>query len=148
MTNILFYLTPYHTLEDVFATATRVIEKSLRGGHQTVVGFDNDKALKQFIAHIQSLADTSFFPYTISKETLSYGIDDAIIFAHGHTPNALNDVFINFGSQTPVNFSRFNRLIEWVWQEENALIASRARYKFYKQRGYPLTEHDLRHLST
>jgi DNA polymerase-3 subunit chi len=53
------------------------------------------------------------------------------------------DVIINLDREPPSVFSRFDRLLEIVTPEESDLIASRQRYRFYKERGYDLVTHDL-----
>jgi DNA polymerase-3 subunit chi len=54
------------------------------------------------------------------------------------------DVLINLGNEPPPVFSRFERLVEIVTDEENDLVQGRQRYRFYKDRGYELVNHDLR----
>lgn len=53
------------------------------------------------------------------------------------------DVIINLGDDPPSVFSRFDRLLEIVTEDETDLIASRQRYRFYRERGYELVTHDL-----
>jgi DNA polymerase-3 subunit chi len=53
------------------------------------------------------------------------------------------DVLINLDPAPPSVFSRFDRLLEIVTQDESDLVASRQRYRFYKERGYQLVTHDL-----
>jgi DNA polymerase III subunit chi len=53
------------------------------------------------------------------------------------------DVIINLDDSPPSVFSRFDRLLEIVTADETDLMASRQRYRFYKERGYELVTHDL-----
>jgi DNA polymerase III subunit chi len=53
------------------------------------------------------------------------------------------DVIINLDDEPPSVFSRFDRLLEIVTADEGDLMASRHRYRFYKERGYELVTHDL-----
>ncbi len=54
------------------------------------------------------------------------------------------DVLINLGSEPPPVFSRFERLMEIVTEDESDVQNGRQRYRFYKDRGYELLSHDLR----
>ncbi len=54
------------------------------------------------------------------------------------------DVLINLDHEAPPIFSRFDRLVEIVTDEENDLALGRKRYRYYKDRGYELVNHDLR----
>ena len=42
-------------------------------------------------------------------------------------------------TQTPTNFARFERLFEIVSTNADDVAIGRDRYRFYQQRGYPLT---------
>ena len=59
----------------------------------------------------------------------------------GDTPH--HDNLLNLSAESPLFFSRFERLLELVSTEEADRLAGRARYKFYRERGYPMFTHDL-----
>jgi DNA polymerase-3 subunit chi len=52
-------------------------------------------------------------------------------------------VLINLHPQTPPFFSRFERLAEIVALDGDAAEAGRARYRFYRERGYAIRTHNL-----
>jgi DNA polymerase-3 subunit chi len=54
------------------------------------------------------------------------------------------DILINMDEQYPVQFSRFDRLLEIVTTDENDRTKGRERYKFYQERGYAIKTHDMR----
>ncbi len=54
-----------------------------------------------------------------------------------------HDVLINLGDAVPLFFGRFERLAEIVVQEAGARAAGRERYRFYRDRGYPLHHHEI-----
>lgn len=51
-------------------------------------------------------------------------------------------VLVNLQRDPPPFFSRFERLAEVVGADEAQLAAGRARYRFYRERGYELKQHD------
>ena len=55
-------------------------------------------------------------------------------------------MLINLGAAIPEFFSRFERVAEIVLNDPESLRASRARWSFYKDRGYPLEHHDMQHM--
>lgn len=55
------------------------------------------------------------------------------------------DVIINLSDEPPPVFSRFERLMEIVTNEEPDLSLGRQRYRYYKDRGYELVNHNLQH---
>ena len=54
--------------------------------------------------------------------------------------NALlqDDMLVNLTDAEPIFFSRFTHLVELVSDGEQDKIAARARYKFYRDRGYEI----------
>jgi len=54
---------------------------------------------------------------------------------------------VNFCSDNPQSFSRFERLIEIVGQEEEDKTQARDRFRFYRDRGYEIRTHDLAKLT-
>lgn len=51
-------------------------------------------------------------------------------------------VLVNLHPEPPPFFSRFERLAEVVGADEAQLLAGRTRYRFYRERGYELRQHD------
>ncbi|MCY1304906.1 DNA polymerase III chi subunit, HolC [compost metagenome] len=54
-----------------------------------------------------------------------------------------HQLLINLSDQPPAQFASFERLIEVVGSGAAAREAGRQRYRFYRERGYPLTHHDI-----
>lgn len=55
-------------------------------------------------------------------------------------------VLINLHAEPPPFFSRFERLAEIVGIDDEDAAAGRARYRFYRERGYDLRTHNLAEL--
>lgn len=51
-------------------------------------------------------------------------------------------VLLNLHPDPPPFFSRFERLAEVVAADEVNVVAGRARFRFYRERGYELRQHD------
>jgi DNA polymerase-3 subunit chi len=52
-------------------------------------------------------------------------------------------VLVNLHADPPPFFARFERLAEIVGCDDDAAAAARARWRFYKERGYELKSHNL-----
>lgn len=52
-------------------------------------------------------------------------------------------VLINLRAEPPSFFSRFERLVEIVGIDQTDAAAGRARFRFYRERGYELRTHSL-----
>jgi DNA polymerase-3 subunit chi len=53
-----------------------------------------------------------------------------------------DDMLINLTANEPSIFSRFTQLVELVGDEEQDKLAARARFKFYRDRGYEIKSID------
>ena len=51
-------------------------------------------------------------------------------------------MLLNLHAEPPPFFSRFERLAELVASDERNVAAGRARFRFYRERGYELRQHD------
>lgn len=140
MTKIDFYLLNTDSLEYRLNYACKLIEKVYQKGHRILVVAEEVEA-RQLDKRLWDYKPESFIPHGLITEDdtnlpvhISWDLQDA----KDH-----NDVLINLGIQSPEYFSRFTRMLEVICQEESIIKEGRSRYKFYKDRGYPLTMHKL-----
>lgn len=61
----------------------------------------------------------------------------------GRHPDSERSVLINLGTDVPPFFSRFERTLEVINQQEEIRDSGRKRYSYYQQRGYPLAHHKM-----
>jgi DNA polymerase-3 subunit chi len=65
-----------------------------------------------------------------------------LIAGDGEAPEGV-ELLLNLGAESPPHFARFERLLEIVSTDDDERIAGRARFKFYRDRGYAIESHDL-----
>lgn len=53
------------------------------------------------------------------------------------------EVMVNLTADVPSFFSRFERVLEIVHGDTAKRASGRLRYKYYKDRGYPLSTHEI-----
>jgi len=85
----------------------------------------------------------SFIPHTLYTEGGGADPDTPIRIGTGVPPPDQHDVLINLADQVPDWFSRFTRVAEVAAGDGEQLQLARHRYRFYKERGYPLTDHKI-----
>jgi DNA polymerase III subunit chi len=121
--------------------ACRLARKIFRAGQKAVFYHPDSAVLARFDEALWTFSEREFIPHV--------RFDDPIA---AHTPLWLSDqatdgpdssLMVNLSSQTPEGFSRFDRLIELVSREPEIVQAGRARYRFYRDCGYPLQTHDM-----
>lgn len=132
----------FHILQDTSVGARwlyvcRFIEKVERLGHQILVTVDTEEEAHELDDLLWSFKPESFIPHQI------IGGDEETRVEISFTGESGNhqDVLINLSSRIPEFFGRFARLAEIVIQEPKILEITREHYKFYKQRGYAITQH-------
>ena len=52
-------------------------------------------------------------------------------------------MLLNLHCEWPPAFSRFQRLVEIVGRDDEDRAAARGRFRFYRDRGYEIVNHDL-----
>lgn len=54
-----------------------------------------------------------------------------------------DECLLNLSDEVPPGFSRFQQLIEIVSADDNDKLPGRERFRFYRERGYPLEARDI-----
>jgi len=130
----------YTSVADPLRLAARIVTKAWRT-HGNVRVLTLDPAMTDVLDRLLwREPQSSFVPHCrlaspIAAETPVW-VDDAL----EHTGPA--EVLVNLHSAPPPFFSRFERLAEIVAADDDALAAGRARYRYYRERGYELRQHD------
>lgn len=126
MTRIEFYILFGSHREDKLAYAQRLALQSLarrRSVHiHTACAMDTAALISEF----QHLENT-----------------DSLTIDHKGEPEADLDMLINLAAEVPYFFSRFETTCEVVQDEIRAREMARERYRFYQERGYPLSHREI-----
>ena len=139
MTRVDFYVVKSSGAEARLSVAARLTEKALGRGHRVFINCDSQSQVDTLDDYLWRFKSSSFVPHcpasSDAEEQVVLGFEDA--------PGSHNDVLINLALAPPSFFARFERVAEVVTQDENSLQALRDAWRHYKDRGYPLTKHDL-----
>lgn len=145
MTKIDFYI-----LEGVGASrpdlfSCRLLEKIYLKGHRCYVYQPESLQAKKLDQLLWSFREGSFVPHQqMEKNQRTDPARLNVISIGGDTPPAQeDDVLVNMALDVPLFFSRFHRLVEIVGTNPQQKEASRQRYRFYRDRGYPLESHQI-----
>jgi DNA polymerase-3 subunit chi len=84
---------------------------------------------------------TGFLPHCAPHDALA-GETPVLIAAGEETPEGFG-VLLNLSTECPPHFERFERLCELVGRDDDEKAAGRGRYRYYRDRGYRITDHDL-----
>lgn len=82
-----------------------------------------------------------FVPHCALHDPLA--AETPVLIASGKEAPDECQLLLNLSAETPPHFERFERLLEVVGTDEGERNAARERYRFYRDRGYPIANHDL-----
>ena len=141
MTRIDFYILNEKARHDRFFLSCRITEKAWHQKHRIMIQTNSEQEAGHMNQLLWTYREQSFIPHEllpcINPETTPVTI--------GWTGDAADecDVLINLAAEIPPFFSRFERLVEIVDKDPAHRQISRIHYRYYQERGYPLTNHKL-----
>lgn len=150
MTRVDFYLlqsaaaaesgAPTEGIGAKLALACRLADKAYRLGHKIYI-YTPDAALAARLDDLLWVQNPgSFIPHHIYKEGEPQA---AVAIGTVPPPAALDEVLVSLSAEVPDFFSRFERVVELVGNDETEKAQSRERFRFYRDRGYTLQTHTL-----
>ncbi len=138
MTKVDFYQLPADSQDERQLFACRLAEKAFRQGLDVYLHTGNQQQAEAMDELLWSFRSHSFLPHGLMTEP------QAINIGFGNDPGGHHQLLINLSNTIPDFFSRFERVSEIIVDQEQLKVAGRQNYKFYKDRGYALSFHDMR----
>lgn len=140
MTSIEFY----HNAADRIAAACRLIGDLYSQGRRVLVYAPDEPVAGRMDRMLWVQPSIGFVPHVRAASPLAAETPVVIGASLEDLPH--DDVLINLDGDLPPGFSRFARLIEVVGLDEADRGPARARFKFYRDRGYALATRDFSEL--
>ena len=127
----------HSNIPDKISYACRLVRKARAADCQIVLVGDRVQ-LAALDTALWTFSELDFVPHVLADDALAN--QTPVILADASN-DALphHQILINLGMQTPPHFARFERLFEIVSTDADDIAGGRDRYRFYQQRGYPLT---------
>lgn len=141
MTQVDFYILKDDADGNRFLLACRVAEKARNAGHRVLIHTTSDDESRHMDQLLWTYNKSSFVPHGLLGD--ADPAQNPVLIGNAHSDHEEHDVLINLATEVPTVFSRFSRLAECVDNDEVVRTASRERYRFYRDRGYPLSVHEL-----
>ena len=127
----------HSNIPDKIGYACRLIRKARKADCRVVVLADAQQ-LPLIDAALWTFSDLDFIAHVKSDDALA--AQTPVILVDNDTDVLPHyQVLINLTTQPPTHFARFERLVEIVSTNADDVLSGRERYRFYQQRGYPLT---------
>jgi DNA polymerase-3 subunit chi len=131
----------YFHVENKLQTACALSAKACSRGMRVLAYCADSAASQKFNRLLWCLQAVSFIPHCTADDPLA--AVTPVIIDHDGSRLPHDDVLINLRPEWPEFFGRFQRLIEIVSLDETDRAEARSRYKFYRDRGYAIQNHDL-----
>ena len=126
----------YHYAEDKLGFACRLATKAFEQSSRLVVYTPEKSLLERFDRSLWTFQSTKFVPHCFAGAPVA--AETPIILATSGDELPHHDVLLNLGDEWPPFFSSFERLLEIVATDDADKEHARARYAFYKKRGYDI----------
>lgn len=138
MTSIDFYFNAGDRLE----VACRLAGKALQKKNRVLIYAPQAEIAQRIDRMLWTAQAVSFLPHCAAHDALA--AETPVLIAIDETPpTTACEVLLNLSQECPPFFERHERLLEIVAQEDEERQAGRARYAFYRDRGYAIRNHDL-----
>ena len=116
--------------------ACRLAAKAMANGNEVYIHAEDDQAAQAVDDLLWTYPEQRFVPHELLTQTPTAPINIGC-----KEPRHIDDVLINLSGDVPGFFGRFDRVAEIVVRSTRN--SGRDRYKFYRDRGFPLFHHEL-----
>jgi DNA polymerase III subunit chi len=135
-----FYLLPVQTTEESLKYACILTEKAYLAGHKTFMWAPSSEVTENLNRTLWTFRDVSFIPHG----TLQNGDSTLPVLIGFQNPPLSGEILINMTLEVPSFFKGFQRIIELVSDQPEAVLNSRKKYRIYRENGCELFSHDLK----
>ena len=136
MTRIDFYF----NVSDKRQVAAGLVESALAKRRQVTIYVADESSATNVSKDLWQHKLESFLPNVLANHA---AVAHTPVVIHWQNQVMLQDeLLINLTQAEPSFFSRFTQLIELVGDDEQDKVAARARFKFYRDRGYEIKSVD------
>ncbi|PKM21658.1 MAG: DNA polymerase III subunit chi [Gammaproteobacteria bacterium HGW-Gammaproteobacteria-14] len=139
MTEVWFYISEDSRPDARARLLQRLIERALPANRQLYLqSSDSDQARK---VDDWLWQESGFIPHGLAGE--EYSQLQPVVIGSGDSAGEHSDILVNLDQRIPPHIDQFKRIIELVAGPEDQRQSARDRWKSYRDRGYPVTKHEL-----
>jgi DNA polymerase-3 subunit chi len=141
MTQVDFYILDERAAGNRYLLACRLAEKIYHQGRRVFINTASLEEQRHMDRLLWTFRQGSFVPHA-SLEKADPTTTPVIVGRQGEAGQE-SDVLINLAPEVPACFSRFERVAELIDREPQVKAAGRERFRYYRDRGYPLKTHAI-----
>lgn len=137
MTQISFF----HGARDRLHAVATWLAHAGSDGRRVLVYVPNSERGEHLDRLLWTHSATGFVPHCRAQELLAS--ETPIIIASELDTLPHDDCLLNVSDEVPPGFSRFQQLVEIISVADEDRLPGRERFRFYRERGYPLEDRDI-----
>jgi DNA polymerase-3 subunit chi len=130
----------HSNVPDKIAYSCRLVRKARAANFRVVLLTTDHAELAALDQALWAFSEQDFLPHVTADDALA-AKTPVILTDSDKAELPHHQILINLSSSTPEHFARFERMFEIISADETDKTAGRERYRFYQQRGYPLTHY-------
>lgn len=142
MTEVLFYILDDDAPDAAPYFACRLAEKVHAAGHRLYVHVADAAQATALDRMLWTFRQASFVPHVLIDDYVADDNLTPVVIGCGEPPAGFDDMLINLDGDVSRFFSRFRRHMEVVGPARRD--TARAAYRFFRDRGYELTTHNIK----
>ncbi len=142
MTRIDFYSLQPDSRGDRFLLTCRLVERIRASDLRVLIHCPDAEQARHLDRLLWTFREDGFLPHGLVGE-VDAGLTPVLISRDG-TPETEHQALINLSGGIPDFVDRFARLCEPIDHDPATRAAGRARFRIYRERGYPLEHHQIR----
>ena len=152
MTQVDFYITNTNSHDSWLRLACRITEKAIKRKRSVYLHSESETDAKKLDGLLWTFSQGSFVPHQLIGKNTEPRFDEAVLIGHRNLTSQLKknseishkwDLMINLTTEVPEFFSRYDRVAEVVDADPLRREGGRDRFRFYRERGYELTTHNI-----
>ena len=143
MTRVNFYILDDPTDAARLRVAARIAEKAMLQDQHVYINTSDAQESSRLDELLWTFSQGSFVPHRIIDSAPGHDSPEPVLIGAAVAIDSPCEVLINLGNDVPEFFSRYDRVAEIVDAEASRRDAGRARYKYYRDRGYELSSHNI-----
>lgn len=138
MTEVIFHFNVADKCDHLCRYARKAV------GHARRVAVVADAGLLQRIDQdMWALSSTDFLTHCRADAPAPMQAASSVVLCAEAAQAPHQDILVNLGVSVPEGFGQFLRLVELVGSDDEDRMASRQRWKFYRDRGYAVSGVDM-----
>jgi DNA polymerase III subunit chi len=144
VTQVDFYILDSDSDDARLRLACRIVDKATQLDHHVFIHATSDEEARALDALLWTFSQNSFIPHRVVRGELAEAPLEPVLIGVNQPPGPGRwDVLVNLAAEVPEFFSRYERVAEVVDANTTRREQSRARYRFYRDRGYNLNTHQV-----